>query len=143
MRSKKSFAVLGERVDVLLSSEESGGQVAVALQTTGPGGGPPPHKHSREDETFTVLEGEYEFLSDGQWTRNLPGDSVFAPRGHVHTYRNSGSEPAKLLVHITPGGFEKFLEQLSAFSVPQALPQIIALGEEFGVTFVLGPPAAG
>ena len=143
MEARKTFAVLGEKVEVLLSSEESGGKVAVALQTTAPGGGPPPHKHSREDETFTVLEGEYEFLSDGSWSRVLAGQTVFAPRDHVHTYRNPGSGAAKILVHITPGGFEKFLERLSAFSVPQDLPKIIALGEEFGVSFVLAPPAAG
>src|SRR5438046_7615589 len=34
---------------------------------TRPGGGPPPHYHSNEDETFHVLEGRFAFLADGQW----------------------------------------------------------------------------
>src|SRR5579864_5548401 len=43
---------------------------------TPPQAGPPPHRHSREDESFYVLEGEYEFVLGGQ-TIHAPGRHVF------------------------------------------------------------------
>jgi quercetin dioxygenase-like cupin family protein len=53
-----------------------------------PGGGPPPHTHSGEDETFYLLEGEIEFLLGEARITAGPGDFVNVPRGTVHCFRN-------------------------------------------------------
>ena len=34
------------------------------------------------------------------------GSAVFMPRGVVHTFRNSGDKPLKMLIHTAPSGFE-------------------------------------
>ncbi len=63
----KSFKVFGEPVEILVDGAATGGRVAVVTQVSPPGGGPPPHLHTREDETFTVLEGEYEMFDGVKW----------------------------------------------------------------------------
>jgi quercetin dioxygenase-like cupin family protein len=107
------------------------------LELTPPGGGPPPHSHSREDEVFTVLEGEYELLSEGQWIKVPVGEPVFGPRGHVHTFRNLGSTPGQMMIFISPAGIEKFFEKLSGLSVPADMPRIEELFAEYGLTLHL------
>ncbi len=42
------------------------GQYALWEAIVPPGGGPPPHTHSREEEGFYVLEGEITFYVEGQ-----------------------------------------------------------------------------
>ncbi len=69
----KSFPVLGEWVEILVSGEMTGGQSVTLIQTSPPGGGPPPHQHEHEDETFYVLEGDYEILKDGAWVKAAAG----------------------------------------------------------------------
>ena len=36
---------------------------------------------------------------------------MFLPRGTAHTLQNVGTEPAVLLVGVTPGGLEKMFEE--------------------------------
>ena len=69
-----------------------------------PGGGPPMHVHHREDETFQVLEGEYEWTVGGKTFVAQKGATIFAPRGVPHTYRYLGQTPGRLLCVITPAG---------------------------------------
>ena len=82
-----------------------------------PSTGPVPHRHSREDESFYVLEGELEFRMGERGERRIvaaPGTFVFAPRGIPHTFRNVGTTPARVLVIISPAGLEKFFEERTA-----------------------------
>ena len=137
MKAIKSFYVFGEQVDVLINGEMSRGASALIVQTSPPGGGPPPHTHRNEDETFTVIEGEYEFFENGGWRGVGVGETVFAPRGRTHTFRNVGASDGKLAVFIAPAGFENFLEQSSALSPATDMPKVIALAESFGLTFDL------
>jgi quercetin dioxygenase-like cupin family protein len=133
----KSFMVFGEPVDILVNSAMTGGQSCTLLQTSPPGGGPPPHSHVHERETFYVLEGEYEFLSDGAWHKVGPGDTVQGSPATVHTFRNAGTTEGKMLVFVTPGGFENYLEEISVLSVPRDVPQLLTISERYGVKFVL------
>ena len=78
-----------------------GWKVAGYLLHPGAGGGPPPHSHSREDETFTVLEGDFEILAHGHWQKLPVGEICFAPRGSIHTFRNVGSTTGKIAVFMS------------------------------------------
>jgi len=105
------------------------------------GGGPPPHIHSREDETFQVLEGEYEFTVDGKSFVAKKGATIFAPRGIAHTYRYLGQVPGRLMCLITPSGFEGFFEAIGALAPEQQqdIPRVITIAKEFGLE-ILPPP---
>ena len=65
----RSLWVLCELLTHKIPSHKTGGAYALFEAATPPGAGPPPHVHHREDEAFYVLEGEYEFLVDGNIVR--------------------------------------------------------------------------
>ncbi|HEX4769860.1 MAG TPA: cupin domain-containing protein [Bryobacteraceae bacterium] len=135
MQPIKAFNVLGEPVELLIDSESTGGSSATFTQVSPPGGGPPPHSHQNEDEIFCVLNGEYEFLQNGSWTKVGAGDVVHAKRGSTHTFRNAGNAEGKLLIFVSPGGFEKYLEEISVLSIPDDMHRLLAISERYGIAF--------
>jgi mannose-6-phosphate isomerase-like protein (cupin superfamily) len=137
MAPVKSFIVFGDSVDVIVDGSMSGGSSAVICQHNSPGDGPPPHMHTREDETFLVLEGDFELLVEGQWESMPRGEPIFAPRGHIHTFRNSGSTTGRLCVFISPAGFEDYLEELSLYSPATDMPKILEISERYGISLYL------
>jgi quercetin dioxygenase-like cupin family protein len=137
----KSFPVLGEQIEILVSSEMTGGQSITLIQISPPGGGPPPHQHVHEDESFYVLEGEYEVLKDGVWVKATAGDALYARRGSMHTFRNVGTSTGRMLVHVVPGAFQAYLEEISPLSVPADMAKLLEISARYGITFA-PPPAS-
>lgn len=140
MRPERSFLLLGDQIDILVSGETTGGKSATFTETVPPGGGPPPHSHRNEDETFFVLEGEFEFTESGKTLRRTAGESFHAPRGAVHGFRNSGATTGKLLIFVAPAGLDRFFEEVSVLSMPRDVPKLIEIGERYGIVFA--PPNA-
>ncbi|HEX4021366.1 MAG TPA: cupin domain-containing protein [Acidobacteriaceae bacterium] len=136
MAAIKTFKVLGETVEILVNRQVSGGGAAVMTQLSPPGGGPPPHVHTREDETFTVLEGEFELFDGTAWRSLRRGEVFFAQRGKPHAFRNSGSTDGKMLIFISPAGFEEYLEEISPLAMPQDMEKLQQISERFGIRFV-------
>lgn len=112
-------------------------------RTTCRGGGPPPHIHHREDETFQILEGEYEFMVGGKPILAKPGTTLFAPRGIPHTYSYVGQTSGRLMTVIPPAGFEGFFAEIGAMDPPQQqdLSRVIEIGKKYGLE-ILPPPGA-
>lgn len=137
----KTLDVLGIPITIRIHGRDTGGVLSVIESRDLPGGGPPPHLHGREDETFQVLEGKYEFSVRGETFVVEEGATVFAPRGVPHTYRYLGTTPGRLMCVITPAGFENFFEQVSALrpQMPNDLPQVVELAKKFGLEIL--PPA--
>ena len=54
----RTVAVVGDVYRFLATGEDTNGKYALWEAIVPPGGGPPPHVHSREEEGFYVLEGE-------------------------------------------------------------------------------------
>jgi quercetin dioxygenase-like cupin family protein len=71
------------------------------------------HKHEHIKEIFYVLEGTLTIQLDNERITAKPGALILVPPGVMHTYWNESDEPAKYLLMITPGGFEKYLEGLT------------------------------
>src|SRR5437764_1283864 len=61
----RAIAVVGDVYRFLATGEDTDGKYALWEATVPPGGGPPPHVHSREEEGFYVLEGEITFRAGG------------------------------------------------------------------------------
>ncbi len=101
----------GDQVRFILTGAETGGAFFLADVLVPPGGGPPPHIHDREDETFYLLEGEVTVRVGDQTIQASAGDCVHLPRGIVHSFRNTGTENLRMLVTATPAGIEKFFEE--------------------------------
>jgi len=138
MQSVKEFPVFGEKIEVLVSSEMGHGLLTVIQQTCLPMAGPPPHLHEREDEFFTVIEGEFEILEETTWHRVSPGESVYSPRGTVHSFRYIGEGLGKIVVAVSPAGLDQYLEQLSPLALPQDEKAIVALSDRQGIKLAPG-----
>ena len=134
--------ILGIPMLIRIHGRDTGGALSVVESHDVPGGGPPPHIHHREDETFQILEGDYEFMVGGTTILAKPGTTLFAPRGVAHTYRYLGQTPGRLMCVITPSGFEGFFEEIGALSPPQQhdIQRVIEIGKIYGLEF---PPPSG
>lgn len=139
----KAVNILGTAMLIRVHGCDTNGTLAVVETHDQPGGGPPPHVHHREDETFQILEGEYEFTVGGKTIRARKGDTLFAPRDIPHTYRYVGKTPGQLMTVITPAGFEGFFEGVGALSPQQQqdIPRVLELAKKFGLE-ILPPPGA-
>jgi quercetin dioxygenase-like cupin family protein len=135
------YNVLGEMVTVKVHGRETGGAFSQVEVTCGPQSGPPPHLHFREEETFYVLEGEFEFLFGEEVIRGGAGTVVSLPRGVAHRFGNVGTVRGKMLVTMTPAGFEGFFERVGALTPEeqQDIPRILEIGKSYGLEFL--PPA--
>ncbi|MEH1807031.1 cupin domain-containing protein [Nostoc sp.] len=130
--------------------EETGQAYALCEVVIAPqGGGAPPHRHSRENESFYIQEGELEFNLDGQIIIATPGTFLHSPKGQLHQFTNKTSLPAKILVWVTPAGFEKFIAEAGkpanqVISVPPLSPadleKILATAPKYGIE-IIPPPA--
>ena len=147
----RSLWVLGELVTYKTTSERTGGAYSLFEVTTQPGRGVLPHVQHREDESFYVLKGEYEFLDDGGTTRAGAGSLIYVPRGNLHAHKNVGNEPARMLISQTPGGLhEHFFEEIGKPAIdrsepsvsegPQDMRRIIAIAVKYGIEI---PPPPG
>jgi mannose-6-phosphate isomerase-like protein (cupin superfamily) len=141
----KSLWVFGELVTYKVTSAQTGGAYSLFEVATRPGGGPSPHVQHREDESFYVLEGEYEFLDDdGRIVRAGPGSLFYVPRGNLHSHTNVGERYGRALICQTPGGLhESFFEEIGepatnrsrspASAVPSDLDRIVEVAAKYGI----------
>ena len=107
-----------------------------------PGFASPYHVHHREDESFYVLRGRVAFVCDGKWLTAGPGDFVFGPKKIPHGFKVTGTAPAQILLLVSPGGFERFIKDLSepagTFSSAPDIAKLVAVAASYGVD-ILGP----
>ena len=135
----RALHAFGQEVTILLDGEQTGGRVTTFINVNPPGDGPPPHYHSTEDETFYVLDGRAAFLVNGEWREAGPGGSAFMPHGSVHTFKNVGDQPLRLLIMTTPSGLEKFFRRCDEeFAKPGGpdMSSVLEISEEHGIHFV-------
>jgi quercetin dioxygenase-like cupin family protein len=145
----KSYWVVGDHITIKLTGKETQGAFAVVETTTAPQIGPPPHVHSREDETWYVLEGTFEFLAGDRTITATSGTMVHGPKGIPHTFKNVGSTTGKLLVIASPAGFENFVAEVGAPATDAASPppppgpaeieHLVTVARKYGME-LLGPP---
>lgn len=134
----------GDLTILKLAAADTGDQLSLAELTFDPGAGPPLHRHTCEDETFWILDGDVTFYIDGAVHVAPPGTCVFAPRGTAHTFKNRVDRPARMMVIVTPPkNFEDFYAAfLAIIRQPllsdEAMRQVIALGAHHGLE-ILGP----
>src|SRR5215204_3992827 len=109
----RSLWLWGELLTYKIPSQHTGGAYALFEVTTQPGSGPPPHVQHREDESFYVLEGDYEFLSGEESLRVGAGSLLYIPKGTLHSHKYVDDGVGRMLVTQTPGGlYERFFEKV-------------------------------
>ncbi|HYI26089.1 MAG TPA: cupin domain-containing protein [Thermomicrobiales bacterium] len=153
----RHLRVLADIVDVKLTGAETNGAYSLVETCTPPQGGAAMlHTHPPQ-ETFIILEGNYEFKGtgpDGPYTIHAgAGDLVHIAAGAPHSYQNVGDTPARsLLLFEPPGRMIEFFEELHeavanadpVSAPPEDLPGLertFAIFEQYDV--VVLPPDAG
>ncbi|MFO0872318.1 MAG: cupin domain-containing protein [Pirellulales bacterium] len=113
----RTIAVVGDVYRFLATGEDTDGKYALWEAIVPPGGGPPPHVHSREEEGFVILEGEITFQIGDQRLVATAGMFANMPVGTPHSFKNESGKPAKMLISVAPAGLEKMFFE---FGVPVA-----------------------
>jgi quercetin dioxygenase-like cupin family protein len=134
-----AFSAVGDVYRVLASGRQTGDIYALSEIRVSPNNGPPPHIHSREDESFFVLEGEIEFQVGDEEITARPGTFIQGPRGIAHSFKNNTQRPARILGFVTPAGFENFFKEFAQPVASFDSPAIPASQEEVDKLLAAAP----
>lgn len=129
---------------VKLGSAHTNGAMTLVEGIFPPGAASVPLHMHPEAETFYALDGEVDFSGVGDDSRPYtfrvrPGDVVHVPPRTPHQFAVAGAAPARGIVIVQPGGFERYLAELAAARRPDGSADIGALraiGARYGVTYV-------
>lgn len=148
-RLANSYWYIGHLISVLFKSEDTGGLFSLLRVTEVKGLEPPPHTHTREDETFLLVDGEIEFTVGQQSYHASAGDAMFLPRNIQHSFKVLTNK-SEVLMLLSPGGFEKYFIEMSEPApelreppVPAGPPdvaKIITTASRYGIKFPEKPP---
>lgn len=118
-----------------LRGEHTGGAFSLTEIVFQPGSqGTPLHLHTREEETYYVIEGELEVHVGDQKFVLASGGSVLLPRDVKHKVFPVGDKLTRVLMIISPPGLENMLMQLDKISPGDFNMQLVLrLSEEYGV----------
>lgn len=141
---ENSYWYMGHLMSLLLTSKQTDGRYALLRATERRGLEPPPHTHTKEDETFLILEGEVMYIVGNQTLNAKEGDVVFLPKNIQHSFKIQ-TEKLETLILLAPGGFENYFvemskpaEELQLPPLPQGPPDItklIATASKYGIKF--------
>src|SRR5207302_1457974 len=139
----RTIAVVGDVYRFLATGQDTNGKYAVFEALVGPGGGPPPHVHSRKEEGFYVLEGEITFTVAGERVVAKAGTFANMPVGTPHSFKNESDRPARMLISVAPAGLEQMLFEVGvplAEGATTALPptkeeieKLLAVAPRYGI----------
>ena len=109
----RTVSLVGDVYRFLATGEDTNSKYTLIEALVSPGGGPPPHVHSREEEGFYILEGEIAFTIDGKRVVATPGMFANMPVGTPHSFKNETNKPAKMLATVAPAGLEKMFMEIA------------------------------
>ena len=114
----RTVAVVGDVYRFLATGAETGGKYALWEAIVQPGGGPPPHVHSREEEGFYILEGEVAFHVGEERLMATAGMFVNMPVGTPHSFKNESAHAARMLISVAPAGLEEMFFEVGVPVAP-------------------------
>jgi quercetin dioxygenase-like cupin family protein len=139
----RTVSLVGDVYRFLATGEDTNGKYTLIEALVGPGGGPPPHVHSQEEEGFYILEGEITFTINGERVVATPGTFANMSVGTPHSFKNESNKPAKMLVSVAPAGLEKMFMEIGvplAEGATTALPptrediqKLLAIAPKYGI----------
>jgi len=143
----RTIAVVGDVYRFLVTGDDTNGKYALWEAIVPPGGGPPPHVHSREEEGFYVLEGEITFTVKGERIVATAGTFANMPVGTPHSFRNESDRSAKMLISVAPAGLEKMffevgvpVEPGTTMTAPPTkgeIEKLLAVAPKYGIQIML------
>jgi quercetin dioxygenase-like cupin family protein len=133
----KTVRLFGVRFDYKVDSADAGGSLAVLEVEIPAKTLVKPHNHTREDEFSLVLAGTVGVRVGDQVLQAGAGASLVKPRGTPHAMWNADSTPARVLEILSPGGLERYFEELGpvlAHEGGAGAKEYYELAERYGLT---------
>ena len=112
---------MGVLLTNLVAKHDTNQAFSLLEATLAPGNEPPPHVHSREDELFYVLEGEFDVYVGEEGYQAKTGECVFLPKLKPHAFLIR-SPRLRVLILYAPGGLEEAFQRLSSPAQKLELP---------------------
>ena len=112
---------LGSLTTNLAEKKDTNGAFCLVEGTLAPGSEPPPHVHSREDELFYVLEGEFDVYVGKEAFKVEAGECVFLPRFKPHAFVIR-SPWLRVLALFSPAGLEEAFRSIDSPAQSLELP---------------------
>lgn len=135
----KTIGVVGDVYRFFATGAETNGRYALWEALVPPGGGPPPHVHSREEEGFYVLEGEITFTINGERVVASAGTFANMPVGVSHAFKNESNRPARMLIQVAPAGLEQMFLEVGVPLAEGATTALPPTPEEIGKLLKVAP----
>jgi mannose-6-phosphate isomerase-like protein (cupin superfamily) len=128
----------GEVHVVIHADAASTGGALGVIEEVPPLADTPLHVHTSEDELFYALEGEHVIQVGDVEHRIGPGETAFGPRGVPHSQRRVVPGEGRILIVVTPGGFEGFFRELADADRRGELgpDAYAAASEKFGISWL-------
>ena len=130
----------GDEYRFLATGDDTDGAYFLVEATVPPGGGPPPHIQTREEEAFYILEGTLTFYGVEGEIEARPGSFVNVPKGARHNFRNNTEHTARMLFFFAPAGIEHLFSEFAEMEPPTsdpaaAIQAMNRLAEKYGVEY--------
>jgi mannose-6-phosphate isomerase-like protein (cupin superfamily) len=134
---RKPLNVLGMPLTMLCEASDTNGSWSLFEEEVPLGMGPPPHRHDW-DEAYYILDGEIDFVIDGDTVTSKRGDFNYLPRGTIHGFKGSSDSPARVLIFAAPAHGSEFFHELSeqVRKTPDDLAKIPVIGRQHGIEFI-------
>lgn len=139
----RTIAVVGDVYRFLATGEETAQRYAMWEAIVPPGGGPPPHIHSREEESFYILEGEITFTVGDETIIATTGMFANMPVGSLHSFKNNSDKTARMILSVAPARLENMffeigvpLEEGTTKALPPTkdeIERLLALAPRYGI----------
>jgi uncharacterized cupin superfamily protein len=94
--------------------------------------GSPQHIHHGHDETFYIVEGEFEFTLGTTTASAGPGSFLLVKRGQPHGFRNSGESQGRIVGTFAPALAQYFRELAQIIARTGAPPGLRDWAELYG-----------
>lgn len=137
---------LGNQFTVKAAGEHTGDRYSLLEQVCS-GAPAPMHVHDNEEEAFYVTEGSIDLYVGDEVHRADAGAFCLVPRGMPHSFLSTSPHPARLLLLVSPPGFEQFfLDVEKRFPEAGGLPGPDEVGPALGELApryglrIVGPP---
>ena len=130
------FDFHGSQFTIKVLSSESNDQYTVLDVLHAPNIGPAEHQHPAGPETFSVLDGDYEFFLNGISIKAKAGDVICVPTGASHRFV-TGPNGGHVIV-ISPRNLEFYFWEVSQLLAKGdvSFEQESEIGKKYGQIFL-------
>ncbi|MGI9566059.1 MAG: cupin domain-containing protein [Nitrosopumilus sp.] len=132
------FDFHGSQFTIKVLSSESNDRYTVLDVIHAPNIGPAEHQHPAGPETFSILDGDYEFFLNGESIKAKAGDVICVPTGASHRFV-TGHNGGHVIV-ISPLNLEFYFWEVSQLLAKGdvSFEQESEIGKKYGQIFLDG-----